>query len=366
MTLAVITPSYRNDWSLFIHLHESVLLHTHKSVKHYVIVPGTDVRLFSQLAGPRCVVIPEESLYLRHYRPVRAVNRVLNLLPSVPSYARIAALNLKRPLHPIRGWIMQQAIKMEACRRVDADVLLLLDSDVALIRQVTASTLSQEGRARFYRCPGAVDARLPRHVQWHAVSRKLLGLPPARLPAPDYVSSFMVWDQHVLHALLARIEWVTGQPWMDAVTNQRTFSEWTLYGVFVDEFMSNAVGPATDLSLCRSYWDPIPLTAERAAELVASIGPDDVAILIQSKSRTPMAVRRAALRSFDSASRLSAAPKAWLRQQGPAGKAGVGLLQTVSAVVSIRNPACKGHKMDNSGSSRASCIALPSRAAWSY
>jgi len=299
MALAVITPSYRNDWPLFVQMHQSVLLHTRESVTHYVIVPGPDVRLFSQLAGPRCVVIPEESLYPRHYRPVPALNRALKLLPGVPPSARIAALNLKRPLHPIRGWIMQQAVKLEACRRVGAGVLLLLDSDVVLIRQVTASTVSREGRVRFYRRPGAVDARLPRHIQWHAVSRNLLGLPPARFPAPDYVSSFMVWDQHVLRALLARIEQVTGQPWMDAITRQRTFSEWTLYGVFVDEIMSDAVGPASDLSLCHSYWDPVPLTAEGAAELAADIGPDDVAVLIQSKSRTPIAVRRAALKYFD-------------------------------------------------------------------
>ena len=302
MTLAVITPSYRNDWPLFIDLHKSVLLHTQESVKHYVIVPDIDVQFFSQVTGPRCVVVPEESLYPRHYRSVPTVNRMLHFLPRIPSSARIAALNLKRPFHPIRGWVMQQALKMEACCRADADVLLLLDSDVVLVRRVTATTLSQEGRARFYRRPRAVDAHLPRHVQWHAVSRRLLGLPPPRLPAPDYVSSFSVWDPHVLRALLAQIERVTSRHWMDAVTAQPTFSEWTLYGVFADEIMKHVVGTATESSLCHSYWDPIPLTAERAAEFVASTGPDDVAILIQSKSQTPIAVRRAALHSFDFAS----------------------------------------------------------------
>ncbi len=299
MTLAVITPSYGYDWPLFKDLHESVLLHTQDSVQHYVIVPGADVPLFSQAAGPRCVVISEEALYPRHFRSVSTVNRILKLLPHVPSHARIAALNLKRPFHLIRGWIMQQALKIEMCRRVDAGVLLLLDSDVVLIRQVTATTLCRQGRPRFYRLPGAVDARLPRHVQYHAVSRKLLGLPPPRLPAPDYISSFGVWDPHVVRAMLTRIERVTGRYWMDAVTAQPTFSEWTLYGVFVDEFVKDVADIATESSLCHSYWDLLPLTVERAADFVASTGSDDVAILIQSKSRTPLAVRRAALRSFD-------------------------------------------------------------------
>jgi hypothetical protein len=296
--LAVITPSYRNDWPLFKELHESVLLHTQDSVKHYVIVPNADFRFFSQTAGPRCVVISEEALYPSHFRSVSsAVNRVLNLLPCVPSHARISAINLKRPFHPVRGWIMQQALKMEMCRRVDAEVLLLLDSDVVLIRQVTATTLSRQGRPRFYRLPGAVDARLPQHMQWHAVSRKLLGLPPPRFPAPDYVSSFCVWDPLVLRAMLTRIERVTGRYWMDAVTALPTFSEWTLYGVYADEFVKDVADIAIESSLCHSYWDPIPLTMERAVEFFASTPPDDVAILIQSKSRTPLAVRRAALRS---------------------------------------------------------------------
>jgi Family of unknown function (DUF6492) len=302
MTLAVITPSYRNDWPLFSDLHESVLRHTPDSVRHYVIVPHADEGLFAQAAGPRCVVLTEESLYPRHYRSVPAANRVLHMLPGIPASARIAAVNLRRPLRPIRGWVMQQALKMEACRRVDADALLLLDSDVVLVRPVDTAALSQDGRIRLYRRPAAVDARLPQHMQWHEVSRKLLGLPPPRFPAPDYVSSLSAWDPGVLRAMLARIEHVTGRHWMDAVTAQPSFSEWTLYGVFAEEFMPDVAGATTESSLCHSYWKAVPLTAQGAAEFVAGIGPQDIAILIQSKSRTPMAVRREALCSADPAS----------------------------------------------------------------
>jgi Family of unknown function (DUF6492) len=299
MRLAVITPSYRNDWPLFADLHESVLAYTPDSVRHYVVVPDADAAFFSQHTGARCEVIPEESLYPARYRPVPAtVNRMLRMLPGISSSVRIAAVNLKRPYYPIRGWMMQQVLKMEACRRVAADVLLVLDSDVVLIREVTAETLCQNGRPRFYRHPDAIDERLPRHVQWHQISRRLLGLPPAQLPLPDYVSSFNVWDPQVLDAILTRIERVTGGSWVDAVTTQATFSEWTLYGVFMDGFDAGAEARAAQSSLCLSYWDPTPLTPEGAAEFVATVRPEDVAILIQSKSGTPLAVRRAAIRAF--------------------------------------------------------------------
>jgi hypothetical protein len=303
MRLAVITPSYGRDWPLFRVLHESVLRHTPESACHYVIVPGSDVPLFSRVAGPRCVILPEEGLYSRHYRPAGMINGMVRRLPRVPAHARIAAVDLRRPLRPIRGWIMQQALKMEACRRAEAEVVLLLDSDVALIRPVTAGSLSQDGRPRFYRRPGAVDGNLPLHVKWHATSRKLLGLPPAALPAPDYVSSFVIWDPDILRRLLARIEQVTGRHWMDAVTAQASFSEWTLYGVFVDELVADAAALGTDVSLCHSYWGCAPLTAGGAADFAAHRGPQDVAVHIQSKSGTPMSVRRDALRLLDAAGR---------------------------------------------------------------
>lgn len=313
MNLAVITPSYRNDLALFLDLHASVLAHTRPDVLHFTIVPGQDARLFDEATGPRCVVITEESLYPGHYRPVPAADRAMHLLPGFPSSARIAALNLKRPFYPVRGWIMQQALKMEACSRIDADVILILDSDVVLIREVSAASLTQGGSPRFYRRDGAVDFRLPRHVQWHEISRRLLGLPmPTPLPAPDYVSSFNVWDPHIVRSLLARIERVTSRYWMDAVTAQRSFSEWTLYGVFLDGFIKDVAVKATGAPLCHSYWDPEPLTVEEATEFGAAAGPEDLAILIQSKSRTPMAARHAALRTFPTAARhdeeLSADP----------------------------------------------------------
>jgi hypothetical protein len=87
---------------------------------------------------------------------------------------------------------------------------------------------------------------------------------------------------------------------MDAVTAQRNFSEWTIYGVFADEFMDDITGFAVETSLCHSYWGLTPLNAASAEEFIAGAGPNDVAILIQSKSRTPITVRRTALSSSTS------------------------------------------------------------------
>jgi hypothetical protein len=132
-------------------------------------------------------------------------------------------------------------------------------------------------------------------MDWIQVSRRLLGLPSAVFPAADYISSLCVWEPSVVRAMLARVEQVTGQLWMDAIIGQQTFSEWILYGVFADEILKYDENAMTDSSLCHSYWGKVPLTLENAEEFASRIGLDDVAVLIQSKTRTPRAVRRAVM-----------------------------------------------------------------------
>jgi hypothetical protein len=116
------------------------------------------------------------------------------------------------------------------------------------------------------------------------------------------VSAFGAWDRQVVLALQERIKLVTGKHWIDAVAGRFNISEWTLYGVFADEVLgAQGQVPHTGSNLCHSYWETSPLDAGEADTFVGRLGADDVAILIQSKSETPMHVRRQALARFSSA-----------------------------------------------------------------
>ena len=68
----------------------------------------------------------------------------------------------------------------------------------------------------------------------------------------------------------------------------------TLYGVFADELEQAKNFAITSDSLCHSYWDTVPLTAEGAAALLSSVGSQDVAYMIGAKSNRPLSVRRTA------------------------------------------------------------------------
>ena len=204
------------------------------------------------------------------------------------------AVNLSHPFPPIRGWIQQQVVKLAAIAASEDDVVLVADSDVEFIRRFTAEMFVRDGAVRLFRNPNKIDRRLSRHMKWHRVARALLGLPSAEPPYPDYISSPLAWNPEIVRQMLARVEATMGRPWPTAIAGQIDFSECVLYGVFVDGVSRAPTNSfASDDPLCLVYWEPTPLNLESAERLMCDLRPTDIAAVIQSKSRTPSAVREA-------------------------------------------------------------------------
>ncbi|RBQ21770.1 hypothetical protein DP939_03505 [Spongiactinospora rosea] len=281
--LAVVTPSYPPDLPLFADLHESVLAHTQDATIHHVYVPPGDLRLFSRFQGPRCrVSVRSRALPRRYLR-----------LPSSEIY-----VNARRPWPPVRGWITQQAIKIHATASADADVVLIADSDVVLVRPTKAERFVRDGQVVLYREDDAVHASMTRHVIWHQVARRLLGLsPPPSLPLPDYVGPMIPWDPAIVRAMQRRITEVTGRHWLDAFTAEMHISEFILYGVFVDEVLGQSQeSPPVDTTFCHTSYDPDPWDEATAVAFAGRLGPQAVGMAISAKSNTPHHARRAAIR----------------------------------------------------------------------
>jgi hypothetical protein len=287
-SFGVLTPSYANDFELCCDLNRSVLEWTPTDVQHHIVVPRGDVRRFSSLRGARTRVWTVDELLPRRIVALPVVNMWLNL---------------RRPYPPVRGWVMQQVVKLSAAAQLEADVLLVVDSDIVFVRAVTVETFQPDGKVRFYRKADAVHEGLPRHIMWHDTARRLLGLPPVRrLPLPDYVSSPIAWNRQVVHALRDRIERVCGRPWLDAIASQLHVSECIIYGVFVDEVLGSSADVfRVDSMLCHNYYDEVPFAPEDAEAFVGALPPGDVAVMISAKSGTPLDVRRKALSLIPSA-----------------------------------------------------------------
>lgn len=279
-SLAVVTPTYGPDAELFALLHRSVLQYTSDDTVHHVIVPPSDRALFAGYAGPRCRVWTYPEILPR---------RVFQL-PGVAMWA-----NALRPWPPLRGWIMQQAVKMAVTARLESTVVLVADSDVVLVRPATHDMFLRDDQVCLFRVDAGVHEGMPDHVLWHRVARGLLGLPPSeRLPLPDYVSSLACWDPAIVRAMQQRITEVTGRPWLDAFTWQLRISEFICYGVYVEESLRAKV-PINN-TLCHFMWDTTPLDEAGALAFADGLPAEAVGMMISAKSHTPMEVRTAAIR----------------------------------------------------------------------
>jgi Family of unknown function (DUF6492) len=295
--MAVITKSFAPDFELCAALNYSVLDNSPSTVQHHIIVPRSDLKLFGRLAGPRTHIRCEADLLPRTFVPVPFSN---------------VTVNLGRPFPPVRGWIKQQVVKLAAVAASEDDVVLVADSDVEFFRPFNAEMFVRNGTVRFFCNPNQIDKQLPRHMIWHRVARELLGLPPAEPPYADYISSPLAWDPMIVRRMLARVTATTASPWPRAIAGQLHFSECVLYGVFVDGVIGAPANSfASDDPLCLLYWEPMPLNLDSAAQFIRGVRPADIAAVIQSKSQTPLAVRKAAFAA------LRAAHNTCHRSQGP-------------------------------------------------
>ncbi|MCY1138181.1 DUF6492 family protein [Actinoplanes sp. Pm04-4] len=278
--LAIITPSYAPDFELCADLHASVRAFL-PGVDHHIIVPRRDRARFRSLAGDRTHVHD-----VAEYLP-----RTFLTLPAVNGW-----VNARRPYPPIRGWIAQQIVKLAAAARLETDVALLIDSDIEVIRPFGPDVYRRDGVTRFFRKPGAVHDKMPRHLIWHEVARRMLGLPPGKPPYTDYICAPASWDPAIVRGLLARVEEVAGRPWPTVIGAELHFSELILYGVYVDEVLgAPATGFTTDDMLCPQYFDEVPLDEAGLRSFLGKVRPEDIAVMISAKSGTPRHLRRAAV-----------------------------------------------------------------------
>jgi Family of unknown function (DUF6492) len=279
--LAVLTPTFRDDAALFADLHRSVLANTAPSVVHHVVTPPSDVHLFREYEGPRCTVRTHQDLLPRHWL-------------SVP-HASGLAVNLRRPWPPVRGWVVQQIMKLAGTALIDARAVLIVDSDAVLLREAKVDEFTDNGRLWFYRKEDAVTADMHRHVLWHNVARRLLGVPGAAVPPlTDYVSPISVWDPVVVRSLIEHIADSTGRNWVEAVGRQLHVSEFMVYGVFVDQVLGGTV--LRDEALCHNYYERVPLGPADAVAFADQMPSNSLGVMISSHSQTHHDVRREVFR----------------------------------------------------------------------
>ena len=186
---------------------------------------------------------------------------------------------------PVRGWILQQIIKLSVAEAIDADVYIFADSDVSFLRPFDVTQVMRpDGRVRLFRAPRKPEDFVePRHCAWFRQAGKTFALSGEAYQQSDYISQLVTWRRDTLQQLTQRIAGRPGRSWQAVLANTLDFSEYTLYGVFAEHVLGADSGHYwDDQELCYCSWHHAIYNREDLVQFLQTIPNEYAAVLIQS------------------------------------------------------------------------------------
>jgi hypothetical protein len=259
-----VTPTYRPDLSRCELLAES-LDRSAPNVPHYLIVDRCDRSIFSHLERDKRRLIESEAL----------LGNWIFRTPGRKGYW----LSLKAL--PVRGWVIQQILKIGIIDAISERTLVFCDSDTAFFRHFDRDDLLVDGKVGLLDVPFKNDMSR----RWTNIARRLLGLSAYDGGYHNYVGNMICWNRETVRAMRQRIEFSTGMNWQVALARTQSFSEYMIYGTFVREAQGyDAVDHApSTIPLVKPSWGAALTTDSEIDAFFADFDARTVAVMIHSK-----------------------------------------------------------------------------------
>ena len=184
---------------------------------------------------------------------------------------------------PVRGWIMQQVIKLAIAERFDADILLFADSDMVFIKPFSPSHIIRDQRVRHFRAErGPMQYSARRYRNWYQFAANVCGVADPNSISGSYIAQLNSWRHENVIELYRLLEKDRGQ-WMTRMMRCLDFSEYVLYGAFVDHVLGDLSGHYQDSNqLCHSSWFYPVQTACDVTDFIDMLSPAHHAVHLQS------------------------------------------------------------------------------------
>ncbi|MFK5892171.1 MAG: DUF6492 family protein [Pseudomonadota bacterium] len=283
MNISIITPSYKPDYQRCKLLCKSIDLFVSNYKKHIIIVDRSDYALFKTLENNKTEIICKEDI-------------LPSWLIKIP-FTTKWWLNLKGL--PVRGWILQQIVKLSVHEFVDADIYLFADSDVSFIRPFDLNNVINNNLIRLCSMPRKKADYVDRRKQrWHLSAAKMLGVNDTELLTRDYITQLVFWRRDTLIKLtryletksletksieIKSLETKRNKNWKEYLANTLDFSEYTLYGIFSEHVLAEASGHYREPEeLCYCSWHQNIHNATELKHYLSNIPKKFYAVLIQS------------------------------------------------------------------------------------
>lgn len=219
--MAIITTSYRNDLAWCRILCRSIDRFVPEHIRHYLFIEDRDVKLFKPLENNRRKIISQNEI-------------IPWWMVRLPVTFRGHNFWLSPVTLPVRGWIIQQVVKLGIFEVLDEDVFLCLDSEAFFFRPFDPASLFRDDRVMLVSHDEPwdwVNAKI-----YYQAAVKLLDIHPEDTHLKRYMSVQFVFRKDVLVKLAERVKQHTWcRSWKMPLFNMIRFSEYTLYGIFVEK-----------------------------------------------------------------------------------------------------------------------------------
>ena len=268
---AFVTPSYKGDLQRCILLCHSIDAFVTGNWHHYVVVDRPHYSLFKHLQGPRRSVLLTDDV-------MPAKMRLLFHLPFVGSrslwWSRETGLSL--------GWHIQQMVKIGIASIVKEDGLAYCDSDIFFLKPLDTASLSQDGRLRLYRNYVKQNLEIIANPEFFNPCLDLLHL-PKHAQYFTYIDNLVTWRRQTVLEMCDHFASLNSGKWYRIFRNRLQISEYTLYGLFVEEVQKDEkFHYATSVSLCRTKWSKQNQPDQDVTEFCAGLDESQVAVGFQS------------------------------------------------------------------------------------
>ncbi len=282
LKFCIITPSFKPDFERCRLLVESIDKFACLSIHHYIIVDRRDYKLFQQFEASNRTVLTVESI-LPWW-----IQKIPWLQNGWFSFKTL----------PIRNWLIQQIVKLEIANWIEQDVFIFVDSDVAFIRPFDHNQFIRDGKVRLFRETIPLSewtTGISDQYKWFNTAHLLLDLPPFvdfndQGFITNYIGNFIIWKRENVLQLHEYIQKLTDKSWIESIPNCWYFSEYTLYGVFVEQVLKENSGHYFDAQkVSHDYWGTKALSQEELQNLFQNIPPECFSVMISAKSKMSVA-----------------------------------------------------------------------------
>ncbi len=240
------TPSYAPDIDRAVWLRKSIERFYDGPSQHIFAVPHKDKKLFAHKLGNTGIdYVSQEDMVDPMFYP-GLIYKIIGKIAKSQLW-RFAS-HEGRP-----GWIIQQIVKLSCAKHIHNGPVIFLDSDVFFFKPFNLATLKldQANRTLIRITPETESAKHRKRIER---ARNFLSL-DAGPTEHNYMGSPVIWYADWCKQLQQYIEKTHNKPWQHALFDARFISEYSLYGIFVEEVLKPSNLAINDVPYYHIVWD---------------------------------------------------------------------------------------------------------------